>query len=591
MRLRLEWDRPGRPPSTARMTAALLVGVTPDARPAGGHDVCLLLDTSKSMEGEKLRRAIDACRLALEALGPEDRLAVCTYATEVRQLVGLAPVSGTSPADLMASLAPVTAAGCTLTHAALEQAAALFAAREDPSRPATLLLVTDGHPTDQRGRLLADTAPVAALAEAPGLRGVSISPVGLGSGDDFDTGFLESLADRGRGTFCHAEDPATLGVLLRDRLRRARDTVLSEAALTVEPLGVSARVEAACRVTPDYVDISVPPLVEGRAELALGPLTGTMESLYMLRVSTAGQFGTDGPQPVVRIAARAGTERAEATAELLFTGAPREQQRVNEEANRCRLAWELAYYQRLVNVSDDAGRTGDLLERIRTTGELIGNTGVVDDAQARLMELRATGAISGNANARATARLRGTGELVASSSGPNPETVVTAPASDGAPAPTEGTDRMAGLPGGGIGFGGGETRTPDPEPWPADPERAPLRQETAGLTVRVGAKPEITYPLSGREIVLGRDAPGVEVDLDLSGQEAGDRYTVSRRHALISWEDGGCMIRDLGSKAGTIVNGRPLTAPSGGSPAEALELHAGDRVTLGSVELEVTQDA
>ena len=59
-----------------------------------------------------------------------------------------------------------------------------------------------------------------------------------------------------------------------------------------------------------------------------------------------------------------------------------------------------------------------------------------------------------------------------------------------------------------------------------------------------------------------------------------DRVSVSRRHAeLLADRRGGWRIRDLGSRNGTSVNGRPV---AGEQP-----LHAGDRIGLGGFELEL----
>lgn len=55
---------------------------------------------------------------------------------------------------------------------------------------------------------------------------------------------------------------------------------------------------------------------------------------------------------------------------------------------------------------------------------------------------------------------------------------------------------------------------------------------------------------------------------------------VSRRHALISGRGGKHFVTDLGSANGTLFNGKPLVREQ--------ELHAGDRVTIGSVEFVFT---
>lgn len=135
------------------------------------------------------------------------------------------------------------------------------------------------------------------------------------------------------------------------------------------------------------------------------------------------------------------------------------------------------------------------------------------------------------------------------------------------------------------GFGVGGTAPGD------DPTPQALELGQASLVVRVGATPDRAYPLNQVEVTIGRTVADMDVDIDLSSQETGERYTISRQHARVSWENGICMIRDLGSSAGTLVNSAAIPAPQGGAPAPGTPLSVGDRIRLGCVELEVTTDA
>jgi DNA-binding winged helix-turn-helix (wHTH) protein len=79
-----------------------------------------------------------------------------------------------------------------------------------------------------------------------------------------------------------------------------------------------------------------------------------------------------------------------------------------------------------------------------------------------------------------------------------------------------------------------------------------------------------TFALANGENVLGRD-PAAEVFLDDTA--------VSRRHARITVRNSQATLEDLGSKNGTFLGGKPVTAP-------ALLLDA-DAILLGSVLLTV----
>ncbi len=76
--------------------------------------------------------------------------------------------------------------------------------------------------------------------------------------------------------------------------------------------------------------------------------------------------------------------------------------------------------------------------------------------------------------------------------------------------------------------------------------------------------------IDGDEAILGRD-PGSDIVLE--------DPRVSRRHARVWMDEHLMMIQDLGSRAGTVLNGTPITG--------AVELRTGDHLRLGLTELAV----
>jgi hypothetical protein len=84
---------------------------------------------------------------------------------------------------------------------------------------------------------------------------------------------------------------------------------------------------------------------------------------------------------------------------------------------------------------------------------------------------------------------------------------------------------------------------------------------TANLVIRQGPQAGMSFPLTGNQMVIGREE-GTEVPLQ--DPEA------SRRHALIGWQGGQYVIEDLGSTNGTFVNGIQLTAPQALNPGDSI---------------------
>jgi hypothetical protein len=84
------------------------------------------------------------------------------------------------------------------------------------------------------------------------------------------------------------------------------------------------------------------------------------------------------------------------------------------------------------------------------------------------------------------------------------------------------------------------------------------------FAMRSGPTPGATYPLSGDQLIIGRDA---------SNAVAINDAEVSRKHARLTFQGGKYVLEDLGSTNGTFVNGQRLVGP--------VVLKAGDVVSLG----------
>jgi len=90
----------------------------------------------------------------------------------------------------------------------------------------------------------------------------------------------------------------------------------------------------------------------------------------------------------------------------------------------------------------------------------------------------------------------------------------------------------------------------------------------ATLVIRQGPQAGMSFPISGNQIVMGREEG---LDITLQDPEA------SRRHARINWQAGQYVIEDLGSTNGTFVNGVQITALQ--------PLNPGDSVGIGQTAL------
>ena len=147
--LELAWDRPAHTGNIAEEHVLRVRARAVGAVKALPLRMAIALDSSSSMEGEKLKSAKDACDTMLRHLRPEDKVWIASFATRVIPLVdGVEGDSGLRSAA-QAKLADLEAEGVTRTDLALEWIQRTLKAETGLVRVG--ILITDGHPTDTKG--------------------------------------------------------------------------------------------------------------------------------------------------------------------------------------------------------------------------------------------------------------------------------------------------------------------------------------------------------------------------------------------------------------------------------------------------------
>ncbi len=151
------------------------------------RDVILVLDTSGSMEGEKIEQARDALIYVLDHLNKEDRFNIVAFSTGLQQYArGLRPASeAREAADWVRRLEAV--GGTDLNRALLEALAQV------DERPTMLIFLTDGLPTEG----VTEIEQILSNVEAAAPGNVRLFPFGVGN--DVNTILLDTLAEQHRG--------------------------------------------------------------------------------------------------------------------------------------------------------------------------------------------------------------------------------------------------------------------------------------------------------------------------------------------------------------------------------------------------------
>ena len=235
----------------------------------------VMLDTSGSMDGEKIREAQRSVIELLRGMRDDDQIALVRYDSNAELIQPMARVGRVREA-LISRVQRMDATGGTNIPAALRQGTA--ALRDaGPDRVKRMVLVSDG--------LDSTRSEAEQLARGGTDLGVTVSTLGIGL--DFDEAYMSGVAQAGRGNFAFVENASTLARFLDRELVETASTTVERATARIKLPRYLRFVRA--------VGAEVRQLGDGEIELKLGALHSGDERRVALELEAAAPFGTDLP--------------------------------------------------------------------------------------------------------------------------------------------------------------------------------------------------------------------------------------------------------------------------------------------------------
>jgi Ca-activated chloride channel family protein len=191
------------------------------------RDVLFVLDTSGSMEGEKLAQAKDAVEFVLRHLNEEDRFNVVAFSTGLsRYDTRLRPMSEAGQA--VAWVQSLEAIGGTNINRALLEALA----QTDSRRPTVLIFLTDGLPTEG----VTEIDQILANVESAAPENLRVFAFGVG--DDVNTVLLDTMAQQNRGTTGYVRPHERIDEEVSTLYAKIRTPILTDVELEVDNIVV-----------------------------------------------------------------------------------------------------------------------------------------------------------------------------------------------------------------------------------------------------------------------------------------------------------------------------------------------------------------
>jgi Ca-activated chloride channel family protein len=225
--LRLDHEPIGDGASSIVRALLRLSGTSPAASERIPLNVCLVLDRSGSMAGDKLEHAKQAAALLAKRLWPEDVIGVVAYDSEVVTVAE--PGTGAEHTDLPARLRALEAGSATNLSGGWLQGRSLVASRARAAGVNRILLLTDGLANEG----ITEPAQLVGLCAGALEHGITTTTIGFGEG--YDEVLLRRMADAGGGSTYYIEQPDQAPAVLSAELEGLLSLSAQNVAVTLRP--------------------------------------------------------------------------------------------------------------------------------------------------------------------------------------------------------------------------------------------------------------------------------------------------------------------------------------------------------------------
>lgn len=184
-----------------------------------GKDIVLVADTSGSMQGEKMEQCKKALKYVVNSLSSTDRFGLVNFSTDAESFrSSLAAATPENKKAAAAFLDDLEARGGTNIGDALHTGISLL--KEETTRPAYLVMMTDGEPT------VGETATANILKLAASKKDIRLFDFGVGY--DVNTRLLNKLSESHHGTSQYLEPGENLETALSSFYDKIKSPVLSD---------------------------------------------------------------------------------------------------------------------------------------------------------------------------------------------------------------------------------------------------------------------------------------------------------------------------------------------------------------------------
>jgi Ca-activated chloride channel homolog len=272
----------------------VLIEATPEGLPAQlpklPLNLCLVIDRSSSMRGDRLNQVKEAASRIIDQLGSDDYFSLVVFNDRADVIVAAQRVN--NKADLKRAVGSVEAAGGT------EMATGMALALQEVQRPllargvSRLLLLTDG-------RTYGDESQCVDIIRRAQGRGIGLTALGVGN--EWNEDLLETMTARENSRAQYIASAQEIATVFTDELKRMHSIFAQKVQLQIasRPGGMLRSLD---RVRPFIAPVPIAEEADLRWAANMGDWPGSDVQAYLLEVVVPPL--TPGDFPLLKLALR-----------------------------------------------------------------------------------------------------------------------------------------------------------------------------------------------------------------------------------------------------------------------------------------------
>lgn len=235
-------------------------------------NLCLVIDRSTSMRGDRLDKVKSGAALLVEKLSTEDVLSIISFSDRAEVVLPASRVRNKTP--VLSRIRNINASGGTEIYQGLHAGLKEMRKADLSKHINHIILLTDGH-------TYGDEAACLLLAQQAAESRVGISGFGLGA--EWNDLFLDRLVSPSGGHSMYVETPSQIVQELQQRIQSLGSVYAQNLRLMTNQFPAGIRLQYGLKFRP-----FAQPLPDNKGELMLGNVEGRSPLVFLLELIAEG---------------------------------------------------------------------------------------------------------------------------------------------------------------------------------------------------------------------------------------------------------------------------------------------------------------